>query len=45
VIIIKDDQAKQTDVAQQTTLVLKTDAQLLAEKSNFDQWRDFLFDN
>jgi len=45
VIVIKDNQTKPTDVAKQSTLVLKTDAQLLAEKSNFDQWRDFLFGN
>lgn len=45
VIVIKDDKANQVAPTNPTETGLKTDAQLLAEKSNFDQWRAFLFGN
>lgn len=44
VIIIKDDKSKKNDQAQEVAkLNLKSDQEILSEKSNFEQWRLFLF--
>jgi len=44
VIIIRDDKSKKNDQAQEVAkLNLKSDQEILSEKSNFEQWRLFLF--
>ena len=46
VIIIKDDKNNQaTDASEPKQIVLTTDREDLAKKSNIEQWRVFLFGN